>query len=180
MVDYNPIVFRKKFIDMVNTLYDSGLMQIVEVSIFDIDGDRFSNCRGLYEHILKRNNDFHLEDQKTKMKGFWRELFEFPENVDVLLEKFHPHTVFSQAVKLDEIIKALESLNNSRLYQLLEWVEAGFDNLPDQSTTFIDPYTVNAVHLALRSRYGDQTGVRANHLRQIAEIIARPSGETGL
>ena len=180
VVDYNPIVFRKNFIDMVNALYDSGQMQIVEVSIFDIDGDRFRNCRGLYEHILKRNTDFDLEDQKIKMKGFWRQLFESPENIDVLLEKFHPHTVFSQAVKLEEIINALESLNNSHLHQMVEWVEAGFDNLPDQSSTSFDPDTVNAVHLALRSKYGAVTGVRANHLRQMAEIIARPSGETGL
>jgi hypothetical protein len=173
VVDYNPVEFKKIFIDMVDTLYDSGQMQIEEISIFDIDGDRFRNCRGLYEHILRRNHDYYLEEQKSKLTYFWHRIFENPESTSLLLKEFHPQIVFSEAVELEEIIKALESLNNAHLYQLLEWLDVGFDTPPDDITTSIDPAIIKTLHDAIRSKYGDQTGVRANHLRRIAEILSK-------
>lgn len=177
VVDYNPVEFKKIFIDMVDSLYDSGQMQIEEISIFDIDGDRFRNCRGLYEHILGRNHDYYLEEQKTKLTNFWHHIFENPESTSLLLKKFHPLIVFSEVVELEEIIKALESLSNSRLYQLVEWLDVGFEKTPDDFTTSVDPAFIETLHTAIRSKYGDQTGVRANHLRRIAEILSsRDSG----
>ena len=173
VVDYNPVEFKKIFIDMVDTLYDSGQMQIEEISIFDIDGDRFKNCRGLYEHILRRNHDYYLEEQKSKLTYFWHHIFENPESTSLLLKKYHPQIVFSDAVELEEIIKALESLNNTHLYQLVEWLDVGFDSPPDDITTSIDPAIIKTLHDAIRSKYGDQTGVRSNHLRRIAEILSK-------
>jgi hypothetical protein len=158
---------------MVDTLYDSGQMQIEEISIFDIDGDRFRNCRGLYEHILRRNHDYYLEEQKSKLTYFWHHIFENPESTSLLLKKYHPQIVFSGVVELEEIIKALESLSNAHLYQLVEWLDVGFDTPPEDITTSIDPGIIKTLHDAIRSKYGDQTGVRANHFRRIAEILSK-------
>ena len=175
VVDYNPVEFKKRFIDMVDTLYDSGRMQIEEISIFDIDGDRFRNCRGLYEHILQRNQDYYHQKEKAKLASFWRQISEAPESTGLLLKKFHSRIVFSKAFEAEEIIEALESLNNAQLYQVIEWLEAGFDQPPDHFEARIDPVLTEKLHLAIRSKYADQTGVRANHLRCIAEIIIKSS-----
>lgn len=177
VVDYNPVEFKKKFIHMVDSLYDSGQMQSEEISIFDIDGDRFKNCRGLYEHILRRNHDYYLGEQNSKLTDFWRHMFENPESTELLLKKFHPQMVFSEAVELEQIINALESLNNSRLYQLVEWLEVGFEKTPGDFKTSIDPTLIEMLHNSIRSRYAGQAGVRASHLRRIAEILSsRGSG----
>lgn len=173
VVDYNPVEFKKRFIDMVDTLYDSGQMKIEEISIFDIDGDRFRNCRGLYEHILRRNHDYYLQKEKAKLASFWRHISEEPESTGLLLKKFHPRIVFSKAFEPGEVIEVLESLNNAHLYQVIEWLETGFDQPPDHFEAPIDPALTETLHLAIRSKYADQTGVRANHLRHIAEIIIK-------
>ena len=172
VVDYNPVEFKKKFIHMVDSLYDSGQMQSEEISIFDIDGDRFKNCRGLYEHVLRRNRDYYLGEQKSKLTDFWRNIFENPESTDLLLRKFHPQMVFSEAVELEQIINALESLNNSRLYQLVEWLDVGFEKTPGDFKASIDPALLEMLHTSIRSNYADQAGVRASHLRRIAEILS--------
>jgi hypothetical protein len=172
VVDYNPVEFKKKYIDMVDALYDSGQMQLEEISIFDIDGDRFRNCRGLYAHVLRRNHEYYLDEQKSKLTNFWRHIFENPESTSMLIKKFHPQIVFSEVVELEEIIKALESLNNTHLYQLVEWLDAGFAETADKFTASIDPAIIKKLHTAIRSKYGDQTGVRASHLRRIAEILS--------
>jgi hypothetical protein len=173
VVDYNPIDFKKQFTEAVNTLYDSGHMQNIEINIFDIDGNRFNNLRGLYSHVLNRNNEYQMVFQKTKLNGFWNQIMDSPTCIDTLLEEFHPRSVFSHAVEAEDIIAALELLNNKSLYQVVEWIEAGLDKSSDKETSLIDPDTVNSVNLAIRTRYGTKTGVRANHLRQIAEIIAK-------
>ena len=172
VVDYNPVEFKKKFIHMVDRLYDSGQMQSEEISIFDIDGDRFRNCRGLYEHILRRNHDYYLGEQKSKLTDFWRHILENPESTDLLLKKFHPQTVFSEAVEPEQITNALESLNNSRLYQLVEWLDVGFEKTPGDFKTSIEPAFIEMIHNSIRSRYAEQAGVRASHLRRIAEILS--------
>jgi hypothetical protein len=176
VVDYNPVVFKKKFIAMVDDLYDSCQMKIEEISIFDIDGDRFRNCRSLYEHILRRNHDYYLEDQKAKVTNFWHHIFVNPRNMKHLLKKFNPQIVFSEPVEIEEIIKALESLSNARLYQLVEWLDAEFEETPEDCKISIDLSIIKALHTAIRLKYGDQMGVRANHLRQIVEILKARQG----
>jgi len=173
VVDYNPVDFKKQFIESVNLLYDSGDMQYKEINIFDVDCDRFNNCRGIYSHMLIRNNDYHLAAQKVKVGSFWSQILKSPSNIVTLLEKFDPQTVFPETVRSEEVIEALESLNNTCLYQMVKWIEAGFDNSPYKAPSFIDPHAVKSVSQDIRSLYGNQIGVRANHLRQIAEIIVQ-------
>jgi len=173
VVDYNPVNFKKQFTEAVNALYDSGRMQNMEINIFDIDGNRFNNLRGLYSHVLKRNNEYQVVFQKAKLSGFWKQLSDSPTSIDAQLKEFHPRSVFSQAVEAEDIIAALELLNNKSLCQVVEWIEAGLDKSSDKDMSLIDSGTVNSVNQAIRTRYGKKTGVRANHLRQIAEIITR-------
>jgi hypothetical protein len=173
VVDYNPVDFKKQFTEAVNALYDSGRMQNIEINIFDIDGNRFNNLRGLYSHVLNRNNEYQMVLKKAKLSGFWNQILDSTTCINTLLEEFHPRSVFSHAVEAEDIIAALELLNNKSLYQVVEWIEAGLDKSPDKDTSQIDPDTVNSVNLAIRTRYGTKTGVRSNHLRQIAEIIVR-------
>jgi hypothetical protein len=173
VVDYNPVDFKRQFIESVNLLYDSGDMQYKEINIFDVDCNRFTNCRGIYSHMLIRNNGYHLAAQKMRLGSFWNQILESPSNIDTLLGKFDPQAVFSETVQSEEVIEALESLNNTCLYQMVKWIEAGFDNSSHKAPTSIDPHAVKSLNHDIRSLYGNQVGVRANHLRQIAEIIVQ-------
>ncbi|MGI9319471.1 MAG: P-loop NTPase fold protein, partial [bacterium] len=149
VVDYNPVEFKKLFIDMADSLYDSGQMHIEEISIFDIDGDRFRNCRGLYAHVLRRNHEYYLDEQNSKLTNFWRHIFENPECTSMLIKEFHPQNVFSEVVELEQVIKALESLNNTHLYQLVEWLDASLDETAEKFTTSIDPAIIKKLHTAI-------------------------------
>jgi hypothetical protein len=171
VVDYNPVDFKRQFIESVDLLYDSGDMQYKEINIFDVDSDRFTNCRGIYSHMLIRNNDYHLTAQKMILGSFWSQILKSPSNIDSLLGKFDPRDVFSETVQSGEVIEALESLSNIRLYQIVKWLEAGYDNSSRKVLTSIDPHTVKSVNQDIRSQYGNQIGVRANHFRQFAETI---------
>ncbi len=173
VVDYNPVDFKKQFIDSVDSLYASGDMQYKEINIFDVDCNRFANCQGMYRHMLEQNSNYHRAAQKMKLDSFWRLISKTPSNIDSLLEKFDPQAVFPQTIQAEEVIEALESLDNTCLYQVAKWIEAGFDNTSGKDPYSIDPYALKSVHEEIRSEYGAQIGVRANHLRQIAEIISK-------
>jgi hypothetical protein len=173
VVDYNPVEFKKQFIDSVDSLYASGDMQYKEINIFDVDCNRFANCRDIYSYMQEQNSSYHRAAQKMKLDSFWSLISKTPSNIDSLLEKFDPQAVFSQTIQSEEIIEALESLDNSRLYQVVKWIEAGFDDQSGNDLYYIDPYALKSVNEDIRSRFGTQIGVRANHLRQIAEIIAQ-------
>lgn len=174
VVDYNPVDFKKQFIESVDLLYDSGDMQYMEINIFDVDSDRFTNCRGIYSHMLIRNNDYHLAAQRMRLGSFWSQILKSPSNIDTLLEKFDPKDVFPESVQSEEVIEALESLSNICLYKIVKWLETGYDNTSRKVLTSINPDTVKSVNQDIRSQYGNEIGVRANHFRQIAEIIALP------
>ena len=173
VVDYNPVDFKKQFIDSVDSLYASGDMQYKEINIFDVDCNRFTNCQGIYSHMLEQNSNYHRAAQKMKLDSFWSLISKTPSNIDSLLEKFDPQAVFPQTIQSEEVLEALESLDNTRLYQVVKWIEAGFDNTSGKGLDSIDPYVLKSVNEDIRSRYGTQIGVRANHLRQIAEIVAQ-------
>lgn len=173
VVDYNPVDFKKQFINSVDSLYASGDMQYKEINIFDVDCNRFTNCQEIYSHMLEQNSSYHREAQKIKLDSFWRLLSRTPSNIDSLLEKFDPQAVFPQTIQSEEVIEALESLDNTRLYQVVKWIEAGFGNTPNRGLFSIDPYALQSLNEDIRSQYGTQIGVRANHLRQIAEIITQ-------
>jgi hypothetical protein len=173
VVDYNPVDFKKHFIDLVDSLYTSGDMQYKEINIFDVDCNRFTNCQGIYSHMLEQNDNYHRTAQKMELDSFWKLISKTPSNIDFLLEKFDPQAVFPQTTQSEEVIEALESLDNTRLYQITKWIEAGFDNMMSKDLDSIDPNALKSVKEDIRSLYGTQIGVRANHLRKIAEIIAQ-------
>ena len=173
VVDYNPVDFKKQFINSVDSLYASGDMQYKEINIFDVDYNRFVNCREIYSHMLEQNRNYHQAAQKMKLDSFWSLISKTPSNIDSLLGKFDPQAVFPQTIQSGEVIEALESLDNTRLYQVVKWIEAGFDNRSGKDLYSLDPYALKSVNEDIRSRYGTQIGVRASHLRQIAEIISQ-------
>lgn len=173
VVDYNPVDFKKQFINSVDSLYASGDMQYKEINIFDVDYNRFANCREIYSHMLEQNRNYHQAAQKMKLDSFWSLISKTPSNIDSLLEKFDPQAVFPQTIQSGEVIEALESLDNTRLYQVVKWIEAGFDNRSGKDLYSLDPYALKSVNEDIRSQYGTQIGVRASHLRQIAEIISQ-------
>jgi hypothetical protein len=174
VVDYNPVDFKKQFIDLVDSLYTSGDMQSKEIKLFDAECNRFTNCQGIYSHMLEQNDNYHRAAQKMELDSFWRLISKDPSNIDSLLERFDPQAVFPQKIRSEEVIEALESLDNTRLYQITKWIEAGFDNMMSKDLDSIDPNALKSVKEDIRSQYGTQIGVRANHFRKIAEIIAQP------
>jgi hypothetical protein len=124
--------------------------------------------------MLEQNDNYHRAAQKMELDSFWRLISKDPSNIDSLLERFDPQAVFPQKIRSEEVIEALESLDNTRLYQITKWIEAGFDNMMSKDLDSIDPNALKSVKEDIRSQYGTQIGVRANHFRKIAEIIAQP------
>jgi len=171
VVDYDPILFRKQVFEVVDKLYDNDDMEYVEVNIFDLAGDRFVNCRSIYNYIISRNNKCRLKQAENDLEDFWQQIFQSPELSDSLITQFPTSEVFTPSMDLRKVVKSLEPLNNMQLNRLVNWVEAGFD----ESGYPTKAKTVNKMHLLARRlqvKFGETVGIKANQFRRLSRVLA--------
>ncbi len=169
-VDYDPIQFKKQVVETVDNLYETGVMETVEVNLFDLAGERFRNCAGIYNYIIKRNNDRLASVSNSEITSFWKKLIETPESSESLTSQFSPISVLSKSSNLGEVITSMESLNNAHLNKLVNWIMDGIDK------SGFPANTQSTGNLAALSRilvkiYGTSVGVRANHFRRLAQVL---------
>jgi hypothetical protein len=169
-VDYDPVRFKKQVFESVDKLYESGLMETVEFKLFDLAGERFRNCTGIYNHIIKRNNDRLAAVANEEIAGFWKKLVACPASAESLMTRFSPLVVLSVSDHPEEILKSLESLNNAQLNRLVNWINDGMDKsgLADGSDSIKKLRTLSRL---LVKTHGNAVGIRANHFRRLAQIL---------
>jgi len=169
-IDFDPVQFKKQFIETVDKLYESGEMETVELKLFDFARDRFRNCASIYNYIIKRNNDCQLMESKDEIVGFWNAILENPELSESLVTKFEAVIVLAESFNTAEVIKSLESLNNSRLNRLVNWIEDGLEKygFPEEAIAMSN---LTSLSVALTEDYGNSIGIRANHFRRLAQIL---------
>ena len=169
-VDYDPVQFKKQFIEMVDNLYEIDEMETVELKLFDLASERFRNCASIYNYIIKRNNDRRLIQSQDEINGFWNNIIDNPELSESISTKFTPAIVLAESFNTAEVIKSLESLNNSRLNRLVNWINDGLEitGFPEGAKAVSN---LNSLSASLTRKYGNSIGIRANHLRRLAQIL---------
>ncbi|NNE63500.1 MAG: hypothetical protein HKN34_05410 [Gammaproteobacteria bacterium] len=169
-VDYDPVRFKKQVVETVDKLYESGKMETVEVKLFDLAGERFRNCIGIYSYIIRRNNDHLTAIANDEIAGFWKKLVESPEFSDSLMARFSPISVLSLPENPEEVMESLELLNNAQLNRLLNWITDGLDNsrFPENSKS---GKNLVALSRLLVKAHGNSVGIRASHFRRLAQIL---------
>ena len=169
-IDYDPVQFKKQFIETVDKLYESDEMETVELKLFDLAGERFRNCVSIYNYIIKRNNDCRLKQSKDEINGFWINIIENLELSESVSSKFTPAIVLAVSFNTAEVIKRLESLNNSRLKRLVNWINDGLEQsgFPQEGKTVSN---MNSLSATVTGKYGNSIGIRANHFRRLAQIL---------
>ncbi len=169
-VDYDPIQFKKQIVETVDKLYETGEMETVEVKLFDLAGERFRNCIGIYNYIIQCNNDRLAMVSNNEIASFWKKLAKTPELSDSLMSQFSPLTVLSKSGSPEEVISALESFSNARLNKFVNWIMDGIDNsgFPENMLT---TRNLTALSRMLVKTHGTSVGIRANHFRRLAQAL---------
>lgn len=169
-VDYDPVRFKKQVVETVDKLYESGEMETVEVNLFDLAGERFRNCIGIYNYIIKRNNDRLAAVANEEIAGFWKKLVDDPGSAESLMTRFAPLAVLSVSESPQEILQALESLNNAQLNRLVNWINDAIEKhgFPEDSDSV---KKLTALSRLLVKTHGNSVGIRANHFRRLAQML---------
>ena len=169
-VDYDPILFKKQFVEVIDALYESGEMEVVDIKLFDLAGERFRNCLSIYNYVIKRNNDCQLLRSKNEITSFWERIIEKPELSESLISKLSPSTVLAESFNTSEVIKSMESINNAQLNRLVNWIKEGFESagFPEEAKAISN---LNSLSKSLTEKYGKSIGIRANHFRRLAQIL---------
>jgi hypothetical protein len=172
VIKLNPVHFKASIIDAVDHLYESGNMQSVEVSIFDLSGDRFINCRGIYNHVLKRNQVYQRAAEEHHVGQFWKSLLEKTQSLESLMAEYNPASIFAYQEQAEVVLDSLDSLNNDRLHLLTNWVESGIgernadDILNHQSNSEIQ----KLVEIISR-KYEAGVGITAAQFRRLSRKL---------
>ena len=169
-VDYDPILFKKQVIETVDKLYESGDMEITEVKVIDLAGERFRNCSGIYNYIIKRNNQRLRQVARNEIVSFWSKLAANPSSLETLMARFSPLAVLSEPADPAEKLAGMESLDNIQLNRFVNWIMDDIDKtgLPSNG---VSVKTLGALSRLLVKSYGQSVGIREFHFRRLAQIL---------
>lgn len=171
VIDYNPVLFKKQILEVIDKLYWNNDMEYVADTIFDFAGDRFINCRAIYNYIVKYNNECLLRQSKIELSDFWRQIFNSPDISDSLIEAFPPTRIFGSTVDLREVLKSLQQLSNNQLNRVVNWIENGLDF----SVNSFDAKTIKKMKVLSRwltLNYARVVGIKASHLRRLSRALS--------
>jgi hypothetical protein len=173
VIDYNPVLFKKQVLEVIDKLYENNDMEYVANAIFDLAGERFVNCRAIYNYIVKCNNECLSRRSKIDLGDFWQQIFSSPDIPDSLIEAFPLINVFGASINLREALRSLGQLSNNQLNRLVNWIEAGLDLSVDS----IDTKTIKKMKVLARwlnLNYANVVGIKANHLRRLSRALSTP------
>lgn len=170
VIDYNPIIFKKQVLEVIDNLYENNDMEYVANTIFYLTNDRFINCRAIYNYIVKYNNECLSRQSKINLDDYWQQIFSSPEISDYLIEERPPINIFGSSIDLRDVLKGLGQLNNNQLNRVVNWIEAGLDLSVDP----IDSKTFKKMKVLARwlnQNYANVVGIKANHLRRLSRAL---------
>lgn len=173
VIDYNPVLFKKQILEVIDKLYEKNDMEYVANTIFDLASDRFINCRAIYKYIVKYNSESLSRQSKIDLDDFWQQIFNSPDISDSLIKEFPPITIFDSSIDLRELLKGLGQLSNNQLNRLVNWFETGLDISVDS----IDTKTIKKMKVLARwldQNYANVVGIKANHLRRLSRALSPP------
>ena len=171
VIELNPVKFKSQVIECVDQLYETGAMEAVEVSIFDLSGDRFVNCRGIYNHVLNRNRAYQLAIEASKVEHFWSSLSKDAQNLDALISHYDPSQVFLYA-NAAVTMNCLEKLDNNYLYRLINWAEDSIGVAAMESVMTVENLgEVKKLVKMIYHKHGNGVGIRSAQLRRLSRKL---------
>lgn len=173
VVEYDPVEFKRQLIEAADSLYQSGKMKLMDFSVVDVAGNRFQNCRGIYNYLKRRNARYYLANEHDRLISFWSKVMDNRELSFELLDEVSPGIVLMHGGDAEAVMETLEVLDNTQLHRLANWFEAGLDSLTRLARNADGKAIQAELGSRLRARYADQIGVRASHFRRIATILGR-------
>jgi len=152
-------------------LYDTKKMELGHGLDFEQQREKFEYCRDLYKEIKQRNKKYNENKQAFDLSPFWVKLKNDPNLLDDLLNRYELLGRFSEYKNPNDVVQAIESLNNKQLLCFVGRMGSEVDRkrplLPDDEG-FKRRQSVVAI---IKQKYGKKFGVRAGHFKQIARIL---------
>lgn len=156
--------FRRLF----NELYDNEKIEKSVKLDYIWRKNGFEYCEDLCQEIMDLNSKYNEHKNEFELSQFWVKLSNDPLSMDELLEKYKCLEIFEQYKNTDDILKSIDTLSNSQLFELTRWMGSRVQQNPNINS--VNPRYL-AVAVAIDEKYSDKFGVRAGHFKQIARIL---------
>jgi len=166
---------RERFMHLVRELYQSGRMDVINLGYLQVQFDRYVYSEDIYRLILDLNSEYELAEKLKWHRSFWDRLSSQPQTMRDLLDEFDHFIFLKETDDSDHVLGCLEALSNAQLYQFAQLLNEKLEEVEEEP--FLERYARHAdlIWQALENKYQRSRGIRANNLKEIAEIFRRMS-----
>jgi hypothetical protein len=175
VVKRNFDITEKKVKLLFERFYTQKEMEYVPIDSWTLEPFYNGNCSNFIKefNLIERNKIYNESYRKENLQKIWVKLKENPNEIDNIM-KWHRHDeIFAMYNKPEEVVEAIESLENDQLFEFSDWMGA---RLKDSAKAVEKEHEgAQAVVKVLEEKYKDSFGIKAGHIKQIIRILKNKS-----
>ena len=164
--------FEDRLKAMVESLYDSMKMEVMDLEYLREQYRRYIKCRDIFFFILEFNQNYVTRHQKENRQSFWKQIASNPGQISQIISELSDKAFIIDVTHPDEVAEALESMSNAELLTLSQELIDKRKELGDSWMSGTESKLVQKITNHLYRRYESQSGVRSANIRELASIIA--------
>jgi hypothetical protein len=172
VVDEDLDDFEERFKGMVESLYESMTMEVMDLQYLRGQYRRYIKCRDIFFLILELNQHYIVKHQQQNRQCFWKKIAMNPDQIPRIISKVSDKSFVTDVTHPDEVAQSLESLSNADLLVLSQELIDKRAELSDGWMPGTESKQLQGITERLYRRYESHRGVRSANIRELASIIA--------
>lgn len=164
-------VTKTRLTEIIDELYDTGVMEYVTEVGESFLSDRYIYCLDLLEHVKERNAQYLNDRDQSTTESVWTRITEMPKQYLVILRSEVNKPIFAMYSEPKVVLQALELLPNSELFELTRWMGSRVTSAAASQAVQVEHKRAMQIAESLDRKYGSKFSVRAGHMKQISRIL---------
>ena len=162
---------KERLAQLIDELYDNGAMEYVTSVGERLFADRYIYCIDLLEHVKEKNAQYLTDRDRSATESVWSRITATPDQYMEILDSEENKPIFAMCPEPTEVLRALESLSNSQLFELTRWMGSRVTSATAKPAVQEEHERALRIAELLDREYGTKFSVRAGHLKQISRIL---------
>ncbi len=168
-INYDHKEIIERLLYLFEELYKNGEMTPTLIE-FNRPFESYKYCEEVLNYVKERNNAYYTRSKThPTTPTIWREIERSPAKILEILESEKNKPIFAHYEKVEDVISALECLDNEQLLDTTRWMGSRLES--DKEAVDIEHTKAKDVADKISEKYRDEYSVRASHFKQISRIL---------
>lgn len=165
----------KRFVDLIKNLYETGSMEYLHFNDFDYFPEKFGDISEVFDEVLELNNQYVKNTRGVELRSIWKQFSSNSENIKGLLSQFSGEPIFSAYDEPQEVLDAIECLDNAQIFEMLRWMGSRLRDANSLDARKIEKLKSNKLGEFIEAKYSNIYSIRASHLKQMVKVLKSQS-----